>query len=462
MKNRFVMKASVAAVTLAFSMGAFAAATLTTDGTVAGGGGGVYAAESNMPATGLVLYQGAAADLSATGELGVARAVDAKAYVRVDLSSGVFDQVPSATLVDTGPTTISGSLLAGGQASNYAVFEFTPASTENFAANAAFAFDGKRLKVTDKNTINLTYRQFGTDTLAVSATGALHTRTAPEYVKFANAITVDSSVKENSQAKVKAKNGAYFAFDESSTTPEIEEAISKTSITHTARAKPDDGVNSIIGDILSNTAGHTIAINGDFGAADAVYLKTADCAAGDPLPAVGNAYRGVISGTTATFSGLSNANLSPGGDLYVCFKAKGNMAIPASTYSGTVTFASATGYTASTAVTGAGEITRDGIVLTFNHIAARGGQRTFVQVVNKGTMNAPYKTQCYSQGTAPVNGAEGTVNSNRTMQINAGTLCPATANAESAQMIFEASNGVTGAVVRVNTTSGDTGLANAQ
>lgn len=445
MTKRFALKLSVAAVAMAFA--ANASAVDFEDATVAGS---VYAAEQNFTAATLDLASGTQAPLEAVGIVGASLGNDAKVFLRFDLPSGVtFDGSPSVDVEDSNSVTQGGTVSLGGDGESFVVFEVSPGVGAQFAQGGAVEFAAAGLTVANKDNVSLRMRTFDQLAFAASEEFALRDRTASNFVSFANAISIDSDLDALSHiADVGASTGAYTDFTTIGT-----KAIVALKADFTARALID-GTTASLSDIIDDA--NAVSVTGDFSWAEettGVFLASASDCTGSVTATV------EFDGSGAELSAIAAASLVTGSELFVCATPSTDTAIPAGTYSGTVSPSAEDGFTVASGSTGNGEITRNGTVLRapFMNNFTGGGQFSFVQIQNNSESAAPFTATCYTfSGSAEGNTLE--VPASRTRAFSVAQLgCPA--NTTAADLVFSIPQGRVNAVmVRQNQTTGDSAV----
>lgn len=467
MKTRFALKLSVAAVAMAFAATASASVTFPTANQGSTSAGGVaFASEQNLGTDGkLTLNFGTGANLSATGTVGASLGNDAKVFMRFDLPEGVaFAGTPTLTVADSRidtvdvegtptPTTTTearnGTVSLGGNNSNFVVFEVSPRVGAQFLQGGAVVFSAAGITVSNKENVSLQMRTFDQLAFAANKEYALADREATQWVRFAPAIAVNNVAAQSHEANVSASTGAYTNFTTIGVKP-----IVALQVTHTPRALAS-GYSSTVSNIVADT--NSVSVTGDFSWAASVGTSGTSVKLANNSGCTGSVTATVTAnGSGATLSGIAAADLVTGDPLYVCAEPNTTAAIPAGSYSGTVTPAAQTGYTVGSGSTGSGEITRNGTVLRapFMNAFSAGGQFAFVQIQNNSESAAPFTATCYTwSGSTTGNTLE--VPASRTRAFSAAQLgCPA--NTTAADLVFAVPTGRVNAVmVRQNQTTGD-------
>lgn len=459
--KHFALKASVAAVALAFA-GLASAAPVDMD--AAAPVAVKYASEQTVAGT-VTLVDGANTDLTATVLTGASFGVQTQAYVRIDLTGGTFNAAPSIDVDDSsGVNNGSGSLSQGGTAaSTYAVFQISPASTvgtEYINAAGSVSIDTNNIDVTAQTGVTLRYRLYETLTAAVNQTAntALKDKTV-DYISFTPAVTVTTAqydgVVTSAVADVSANTGAYTKFTGGGT----ELPLAKVTVTESGAVALHSGTFVAPGDIVANT--NALSVTGDFTAArndDGTYTGAALARVTlDASATCANAVAAAntLSGTAATFTGITAAQLAA--SRYLCLAAEGTPAIPAATYAGTLDLVPQAGFTLADASMNIGPVTRNGTTLKVPFATGKVGQGAWVQLTNTSANDASFTTTCYNTTGASAAGISGTVLAGMSKQIFAGALC--SFGSSSAVMTFAVPAGsVVGSFVRQNSTSGDIGI----
>lgn len=444
MTKRFALKLSVAAVAMAFA--ANASAVDFEDAT------SVYAAEQNFASDTLDLGSGTQATLSASGNVGASLGNNAKVFLRFELSNGAkFTANPTVTAVDSDDETQTGTVSLGGIGESFVVFEVSPSDGFQFRQDGVVIFTATGgITVANKENVELTMRTFDQLAFASSNEFELHKLVASEFISFANAISIDSDLdKQSHTADVSADTGAYTDFTSVGTKP-----IVALKADFTTRALLD-GSAATLGDILADT--NAVSVHGDFSWAEetaGVFLASANDCTGTTVGATVE-----FDGSGAQLTAIDADDLVTGSELYVCATPSTDTAIPAGSYSGTVTPSAQTGFTVAAGSTGTGEITRNGTVLRapFMNSFSGGGQFSFVQIQNNSESAAPFTATCYTySGSAEGNTLE--VPASRTRAFSVAQLgCPA--NTTAADLVFSIPTGRVNAVmVRQNQTTGDSAV----
>lgn len=420
LSNLFTLKASAVAVAALLAGNAFAAVNLDTAPVSV-----KFASEQTVAGTGSTLTRNPiTADMSATVTVGATFAIDAVAYVRFDLSSGVFNAAPTATV-----TGGAANLSQGGAGQNFVIFALTPGAGTALAAAAVVTLTAPTLTVTSQTAVNMTYRTFETLTNAANQTLPLKTVSAAPFVAFTPALTYTATAAAT--APIADVSQATLAYSDFTVIGEKPLGIGQITVNTVAK---QDGTAATAADVLSGT--NSLSVTGDFtfaasaGLYDATALSrinldtSATCAnanAGNPAFAAST-----LSGTTATFAAIASANLVTG--LTLCVNPQpGVTAINASAYTGAFTLVPQTGYTVTSPRAAAyASITRNGTVLQAPLIQTTAGYITRFALTNTGSTPATFTTVVRTEaGNACTlgTGTTGTIPANGQLVIAATDIC---------------------------------------
>jgi len=207
-------------------------------------------------------------------------------------------------------------------------------------------------------------------------------------------------------------------------------------------------------------ATNSVSVSGNFSfvsqdlADEGVYLSPSESCAGVGAAAT------TLTPNSAAFSPIAGADIL--NTWYVCALPVGDVAIEASTYSGSVTLVSADTalYTVAGGATGTGEIKRNGVTLKAAFAettsATATGVSSAVHLTNTSSIAARYTVNCITNA-GTVDGTPGTLaaNSAARLGLSASLGCPSTGILRGLEMIFEAPAGsVIGSIVRQNVSTG--------
>lgn len=447
MKN-FALKASVAAVALAFSGLASAAVDLDA-------GTGTVAFASELVTNGTTALTADALDVAHTLGFGVSNTQTR--YIRYDLTNATLNTAVTAADLVVAAATVA--VAQGGAAGDaYVIFQITAAA--DYPATQAVAFglsngagtaDG--IKVTNKSssaTISYSLYESAADAVLGGATGRLSNKNGT-LGTFSTGLAFTATT-HSTTANVSSLYKQFVA--NASNTPDGFVAtntanIGDTTFGVTGTVTPA-GAAVVIGDLVA--AGTKLVLTGaDLSAASVgnrVYLSTDGACA-----AVGTAGTS-ITATSAEFVIGAAAVAAKG----ICFEANTTTPIVVQNFTLAADVVPAAGTdTADRAATALGDFNRNGTILKVPFVGGKAGQGAWVQLTNTSANDAGYTTACYKSSGASVAGAAGTITAGRSAQIYAGALCPTGNN--SAVMTFAVPNGsVIGSFVRQNSTSGDMGL----
>ena len=403
MNRVFALKASALAVSLLFGSQAFAAAQASVNFDAATPVAQKYASEQNVTTSADLLTNVGGATLVGTATLGASFATGAVAYVRVDLSSGVFKGIPTFAVADSGGGAVT-SIAQGGTGLNYVIFAVAPSSGTTNLVNAnsgTFTAVGG-ITVTSQAAVNATYRLYETLTNAANTTLALKTVTSP-FVAFSPAFSLTSAAYDGTATSAVADVAAttpYSRFLNASTT--VRPLAKITGVVNAVSLQ--SGALATVGDVLAAT--NSMPFAGDFSAArnaagtytgaalTRVRLDNATCSS-----IVASA--STLSATAATFTGIAAATLV--GSNYLCLEVEPSVGlIPASTYTGSAALVAQTGYTVTTPVpVSVGAVTRNGSQIDVrNYIpAAVTGYIQTVRLYNGGSSAVDVSVSLINEAT---------------------------------------------------------------
>lgn len=440
MKN-FTLRASAAAIAVAFSGLASAAVDLDT-----GTGANTYASELITNGTTAIDDD----NLDVTHTLGFGVSNTQTRYIRYDLTNATLNTAANANDLTVATATVA-LVQGGGAGDNYAIFQITAGA--DYAANQAATFDlgsgasADGIKVTDKALPSrLTYSLYesAADAVTGGSSGRLSNKSATiagfsSGLAFTVATNTTTADVTTLYKNFKAGSGGFVA----ATTANIGDVTFNVN----SNVKPD-GTATAIGDLVA--AGTKLILKGsDLAAAavvNGVYIST-DAACGG----VGVGPTGLTS-TQVEFAIGASAQAGLG----LCFEANGSTPIAAQDFTLEADVVPAPGTdTADRAAIAAGDFDRDGTVLKAPYMGGAAGQFTSVQMANMGNNDAPYTVRCFAPSGTDQPGIGGTVPSGNTMDIYMNNLgCQA--GADAVEFTFAVPTGtVNGTLVRRNTTSGD-------
>jgi len=429
MKKSFVLKAATFAVSALFASQTFAVVDLELATPVAV----KYASEQTVAAAGTVLNHNAAtnANQTATVKLGATFAADAKAYVRVDLTNGVFTAAAPAFSVNDniGPATVSPAQ-GGTNGDNFVIFAVSPAAGKNLVGANVATFVANNVKVTAQNTVGIQYRLFESLSNAVSLATPLK-NTSANFIEFSPALTFTkeayNGTATSAVADVSATSGAYTKFTGNLTN----KAVSKLTMALNTAVALQGGTDATVASVLGNTNG--ITLSGDFSLAantDGTFtgaaLTRVNFDGADACATAGGqiANAATVTGTTATFaSTLTAANLT--GTTYLCLEANGTSEIAASAYTGTLTPAAQTGFAIANQTLNVGAITRNGTVMVAPLAQIPAGWISRLVLNNIGSTDRTYTVRAVNEAgtTITLSGAaaSGTLTANSTTVVDLST-----------------------------------------
>jgi hypothetical protein len=377
------------------------------------------------PTTGVVLAGGAGADQTATTTFGASFGADAVAYVRVDLSNGVFDTAaPTFAVNDSGAGAATVTLSQGGIGASYAIFAVAPGAGNSLvsAEAATIATDpgAGGIKVLNQNDVNITYRLFETLTAAVNPSSSNTLKTASaKYITFASAYSTTVTAT-NAIADVGA-SPSYTTFTSASP-----DAALATLVIANGTAALADGSAATLANTLAAT--NAITLTGDFSAAqnddgtytvaalNKVYLDNDAACDGTPIKAAS-----AVTANSATISAIAVADLT--GTTYVCYEAEGTPMIQVSSYTGTLDYVPASAsYTATDVALTLGNVTRNGMTMVAPLAQIPSGWLSRLVLTNSGSTDRTYSVRAVSETgtTVTLSGAaaSGTIAGNSTNVVD--------------------------------------------
>ncbi|MCG5500818.1 hypothetical protein [Ectothiorhodospira lacustris] len=480
MKKQFTLKAVTLAVAAALAAPgiASAAVTLGLGGNAAGDGANIYASElitnAILDANGNITTPGTAITAAASGtelkvehKLGFGVSSDQTRYIRYDLVNATLNAAVTAGTPSDGDLIVSpsgneatGSVVAGGGAgAAYVIFQITAnadytadADVEFFLDEAEVSGTANGIRVIDKSQpVRITYSLYETAATAVDggAGGRLSHQSA-DLATFATGISFTATTQTTTAdvttlyRKFKADGG------------QVNDYVAKignfTFAPVTGVLNPTASASLVMGDLVA--AGTKLVVTGeDLSSATDLFLSTNNCAAGsaaftDFTPTATTAE---FATGTDEYTGATNA---------ICFTANETDGIAAQNF--TITADVVAADSTSTQDQGPlalGSFDRDGTVLKAPFMTLRGGQQTFIQLVNTGSTNAAYQVSCFSRSNAVSEGASGlSVPAKQSVRVfQAGLGCPA--GTDSVELTFAVPEGNVNGVLGVqDQTTGQAGF----
>lgn len=443
-KKKFALKASAAAVAVAFSGVASAAVDLDADtGTI------TYATE--LVTNGSTTLTDDALDVA--HKLGFGVSNGQTRYIRYNLANASLNTATTAGDLVVGSSSVA--LVQGGSASDtYAIFQITAAA--DYASTQAVAFglsagagtaDG--IRVTDKSgPATIKYQLYETAANAVEggATGRL-AQADGTLANFSTGLKFTITTGTNTAAV----SSLYKAFASGGGTTlgpvEIGEVnYGVNSVTH-----PTTGSAVVLSDLVTSA---NIVVAGDFTAAGSVNLNNGgSCTGGTTTTGSLNSAK-----TQATIAVDSTAQ----GIGAICYTVSGTTIIPVQTITAALDITSLPATSSATDVSAAtlGTIAHDGTVLKAPFMAGAAGQTTFVQLANMGTTAASYTTRCFGGSSTTSTGADasGTVAVGGVKKVYMNNIgCPTSSSAVEFTLAVPSGN-VVGTLVRQSTTTGDSAM----
>jgi len=388
-----------------------------------------YASETSVASGGTTL----SSNLAAKMKVGVAFNVDTTAYVRFDLSNGTFKSNPT---LNCGADTVVTNAVTGGT-TNLAVFAIVN-SKAGIAGADVCTLTAPDLTVTAQDSISVNGRVFETLTSALNPTtsNALNSKTGT-FVSWTPAITIESSAGTKATAIV---SDSYKKFSGSV----LAATLGNVKISETG-ALLASGTAAKFTDIVASS---TTSVAGDFSfVKDKTATSLGDVTA-DTVAAAG----------PATFKSA----LATGTNSLVV-TAEGVKAIPAGSYTATVTLTAKTGFAISNpAAGGVGTIVRDGnqlLIPLAQNSTALGGYISRFSLVNRGAADAAYTVSIIQEdgGTATLESAaaSGTVKANSTKVVDlTGAVNNFNGRGALLVTVEAASNTISGTYQITNKTSG--------
>ncbi len=365
-------KSSLAlAVAAALAAGnAYAAVTLQTNGTAV-----KFAREINTASA--VDLTNASNVLDLTAKVNFGMSANEVRHARIECS-------PNLTF-KTASVTASSSFSVGsvnGIGTSAISFPITAGSTPTTIATDTFTVAGDRTINSTGNNVSCTYALYDQPSQASNggATGRIDASmiTGP-YVDFVQSMTLTVPTANTNTATVEALPQPFnkFKSDSISTT---QAAIGNFKLALTSNVYKIDGTTITMSDLLGS--GSKLLFGGDFSAKGSVEYGESSC--GSELTALTN-----ITNTSAEIVG--NAEL----DEYLCYTVSGSAVIPESDYTVSLqAVAASSAYVVSNqGPINLGKIIHDGTELQAPVVQYPAGFSGRIFLSNKGTTDAPYKTQ---------------------------------------------------------------------
>ncbi len=380
-----------------------------------------------------VVTKGAAADFDFEGKLGIGLAVDQKVYIRVDLTNAVFKTaVTNASLTVTDSNTantvlpaaaavgVTADTLSQGGASgqNYAVFSVTPTGTEQFETGDDFILTLTDLAATGSGNVGIKVTAYDTVANAVNATNVLST-VSSSVLTFSSGATVTSNAVE-----LTADVDQVFKQFVAGTLPSVSKGLlGNIAVAAAASTAAASGAAVAIADV-ANTATSTVKYEGDF-SVGIWWLDAANTCA--TVPANQAASNLTLNSTkTSTEVTLAVQLATP----YLCVQeptGTNAVAIPASSYKSTVTYAAvanaAKGALSASSNNNAGSIVRNGTTVQVPYVTTFADYAQRLVLVNRGGADVAY-TVTFTPETG-VTATPGTA-ATGTLKAKSTTIIPVT------------------------------------
>jgi hypothetical protein len=389
-----------------------------------------YASETSVSSEGTSVSH--ASNLQAKMKVGVGVNKDSTAYIRFDLSNAKFGSTnPTLTCATA---TVSTAVTGG--TTNLAVFGISKASAID--STEVCTLTTTALTVTSQDAVTIQGRVFETLTNALNPTSsnALNSKTST-FVSWTPAVTIALSSGDKATAIV---SESYKLFTGKATAP----TLGNVKITETG-ALLTTGTAAKFTDIVASSS---TSVAGDF---SFVKDKTATSLGGVTADTVAAAGPATFKSALAT------------GTNSLVVTAEGVKAIPAGSYTATVTLTAKTGFTiANPAAASVGTIVRDGnqlLIPLAQNSTALGGYISRFSLVNRGSADAAYTVSIIQEdgGTATIasGAASGTVKANSTKVVDlTGSVNNFNGRGALLVTVEAASNTISGTYQITNKTSG--------
>lgn len=386
-------------------------------------------------------------------------------YVRVELANGVFTtaSVTSSNanaalgvVNGVGTSVIYFSLTAGVGGIDGTVDTLTIAGTRDISGTASNV------------TVSFSVYDQPSQAQSGGVTGRIVDKSGKAYINFQSGYSA-AATAGSAIADVEA-SPAFTTFTSAATTAKIGAVDYKLAVAPQAPTAiiKADGTAVTLADLMATGASGTkLVITGDFtasansngtytGAAlNRVFLgTTADCATANLAVAAST-----VTATTATFNVGATATTA---NTNVCYAPRATVAIPASTYTGSLNAVSATPATYSLAATNlgsVGEITRNGTELQAPLFQTTAGFVSRFFLTNTGSAAAPVTVTVQGEtgNTLTTGTLSYTIPANGSLEIPAATVLTAATGAPRATAVFSIARPtkqIQGVYQIVNQTSG--------
>lgn len=409
----------------------------------------------------------AGTELDVAHGLGFGVSINQLRYVRYDLTNAKFatalvgdtaapgdGDLLVDNLIPAAPADVA--LVSGGTANSaFVIFQITANTNYSPTATVDFYPGDNGIKIVDKEasaSIKYSLYETAADAVLGGASGLL----ASDNEVMAN-ITSGVTFTTVTNKNIADVTNLYKKFlatgADAAETPLLANIGNVTFAAVAGVLNPTASAPLALADLVGG--GTKLVLTGvDLSAAAVLRLSdTTDCA-GIVTPIVGSG----LTATTANFQ-LGAAPILPLVNRAVCFSANNTTPIKDQTFTiaADVVPAAATD-TADKAATTLGTFEHDGTVLKAPVMAQIAGQSNYIQLSNMGINAAPYTVRCFAPSGAVTTGTAGTVTAGNTAKLYmSGLGCGAGSN--SVEFTLAVPTGeVVGALVRQNTTTGDSAM----
>lgn len=434
-------KFALNSIVLSFGALAASAAFATVDLDATPAAAGVVYANEIIVAPSVTLLGGAAADQTASTQLGASFGDNVTAYIRVDVAGGTLGANPVVSATPIAPAVGAIVVTLSQSGPGFAIYALTPAAGERLDLSTPVAIDTSAggVTVTGKAGVTLRYRLYESLTAAANPTAlfALKDSGVRPYIAFANSLVTTVTASAAKTADV-AAIPSYTAFTNSTG------SLARVNVAFTSYAEAD-GSALTIGELLAAT--NSFTFNGDFaftrnddltytGAAlNRVFLNDdADCTAGVKTIAAAS----TLSASSAVFSGIAAAVAAD--DHYLCVTPEGTPEISVGSFTADLDFVSQAAYAVSD-LTGAaaGSIVRNGVRMVAPLAQTTAGYVSRLVMNNTGSTDRQYTVTTTAEDgtTVALSGAAagGTLVAGKTLVIDLSSLMTVTGPAPRASLI---------------------------
>lgn len=333
---------------------------------------------------------GANIDTTMTGTLGIGLANDQPVYVRVDLTNAVFAAARTTAHITLADSAAGGEVVTLSQGGDiaaatsttdsYVIYSILPSAANKFEIGSAFSMTLGNLLAKGTGSVGVKVTAYDQLASAVAGTPVLSTSNAATALTFVT-------------------NGLTPAVTTVSPVASVEELFKKFTV-----VAPVTALLGTVGSYTTNvTAGIASATTGVTVAAAAEVANTAtstvtyvgDFAVGTWSVSATNACGGLTAVTVNTAKTQATIDLATAiTKPFLCVALNGTTAVPASTYTASVTYtaiagaATAIGAQAASSSSSLGSITRDGTTVLVPFININPDFNQKIIIVNRSTASA--------------------------------------------------------------------------